>query len=242
MTPAYSELVAAVRREGSALLAAAALGLDEEVPACPGWTVADLLRHIGRVYARVATILGTRATAPVDEPPELPQADPLAMVEELLDELVDQLAEVTADTPVWNWSRNAPHLAAFWARRMAHESAVHRFDAQRAHGVAEPVDAELAADGIDELIDVVLPRVLDRDDTELPEAVVVLDAGADGCWPLRLHARGAERLDVTPADATLVAGTASALLLALYGRVPWESLDVTGDPTVLQAWLAAVSF
>lgn len=242
MTPAYSELVAAVRREGSALLAAAALGREEKVDACPGWTVDDLLEHVGRVYARAALLVSSRATSGDVERPELPAGDRIEVVRELLDDVVEQLGEVSADAPVWNWAEGQPDVAAFWARRMAHESAVHRFDAQRAHGVAEPIDGELAADGIDELIDVIIPRVLARDQVELQEATLVLDGIDDGQWRLRMHPSGVERLDVAAEDATVVSGTTSALLLALYGRVGWQSLQVEGDEGVLEGFTESIAF
>lgn len=242
MTPAYPELVAAVRREGSGLLAAAALGADAEIPSCPGWTVGDLVVHVGRIYRRVATLISTRATSRLDHEPELPEGEPIEVVGELLDDLVDQFGEADPDTPVWNWSEG-PDVAAFWARRMAHESAVHRFDAQRAHGVAEPVDGELAADGVDELLDVLVPRVLSRDGTSLPDGGLCLVAEQDGGeWRLRLGPDGAERLDVAPAGATTVTGTTSALLLALYGRVPWDSLQVSGDADLVRGFTDAIRF
>ena len=53
---------------------------------------------------------------------------------------------------------------------MTHESAVHRYDAQRAHGLAQPIDADLACDGMDELVDLLLPRIVRRDSPELPTA------------------------------------------------------------------------
>lgn len=172
----------------------------------------------------------------------MPEGDPAVLVEELLDDLVDHLSEVDPDTPVWNWSPEAD-VASFWARRMAHESAVHRFDAQRAHGVAQPIDGELATDGIDELLDVLVPRVLSRDGTSLPTGGLVLVADQDSTeWPLRLHPDRIERLDVAPSDATTVTGTTSALLLVLYGRVPLDRVQVNGDQDLLKAFTAAVRF
>jgi len=242
VTPAYPELVAAVRREGSGILAAAALGTDAEVPTAPGWTVSDLLLHVGRIYRRIAGLLATRATTAPDPDPPMPDGDPGALVEELLDDLVHQLTEVDADTPVWNWSPQ-PDVASFWARRMAHESAVHRFDAQRAHGVAQPIDGELATDGIDELLDVLVPEVLRRDHTTLPEGELVLVADQDSTeWRLQLHQDHIERVGVAAADTTTVTGTTSALLLGLYGRVPWDRVQVSGDHDLLDGFTAAVRF
>jgi uncharacterized protein (TIGR03083 family) len=239
VTLAYPEYVAAVRREGSAVVAAASLGLDSAVPACPGWTTDDLVVHLGRLWAYVASLLSSRATEASQRPP-LPEGDRLAVVSDLLDDLVGQLAALEPQTPVWNWS-GEPDVAQFWARRMAHEAAVHRFDAQQAHGVAQPIDEDLASDGLDEFIDVLIPRVLSRDAAELTPGTLVLRT-ADGERVLALTSTGLHRADAAGPGATVVGGTASALLLACLGRLAWSSLEVEGDPSVLDGWSAALRF
>ncbi|HEU5034953.1 MAG TPA: maleylpyruvate isomerase family mycothiol-dependent enzyme, partial [Mycobacteriales bacterium] len=224
-------------------LAAGRQGLDVAVPTCGDWRESDLLTHVARVYRRAATAVSERATAEVpwpvdDEDP----ADPVAACADALDELVHALSTSEPESPAWNWS-GADQTAGFWARRMAHESAVHRYDAQRAHGLAQPVDADLAHDGIDELVDLIVPRVLRRDDARLPTATVVFSATDDaGRWELRLDGKSVERVDATSEPDVTVGGTASALLLAAYNRVPWTSLEVSGDSAVLDAWSAALRF
>jgi uncharacterized protein (TIGR03083 family) len=237
----YPELLTAIRREGEAILACAGQGLDVPVPTCGDWRMQQLLTHVGSVYHRAATVVGERATTAVPWHPAEDVADPVGYLAEALDELVQALAEAEADTPVWNWSPQ-PQVAAFWARRMAHESAVHRYDAQRAHGLAQPIAAELAHDGLDELVDVILPRVVDRDELTLPEMTVVFAATDEGAWNVRLAGTGVERLDVAKTPDVTVRGTTSALLLAAYGRVAWTSLDVEGDAAVLDTWSKTLTF
>ena len=241
-TPSYAELVAFVRSEGEAIVSASRQGVDVPVPTCGDWTVADLCRHVGRVYAYAAHIVAERLTSASDVRPDPADgADPVAWVEETLDDLVAALSGCDADTPMWNWSPE-PHVAAFWARRMAHESAVHRFDAQRAHGIAQPVDADLAADGLDEFTDVLAPRVVDRDQLELRPATYVLDSLEDGAWRIAFEPHTVRRADADiPADVT-VRGTTSALLLAAYNRVPWTSLEVDGDTSALDDWSRTLKF
>jgi uncharacterized protein (TIGR03083 family) len=238
----YRELLTAVRRDGEAVLAAAGQGLDVAVPTCGDWRMPDLLTHLGSVYHRAATVVGDRATSAVPwQQPPADVDDPVGYVSEALDELVQALSEAEADTPVWNWS-GQDQVAGFWARRMAHESAVHRYDAQRAHDVAQPIAADLAHDGLDELVDVILPRVISRDQPALPEATYAFLAADDGAWIVRLGAQGATRVDAaTSADVT-ARGTASALLLAAYGRVPWTSLEVEGDVSLLDEWSKHLTF
>ena len=240
-TPAYSELVTAVRREGEAMLAAIRLGIEPDVPHCEGWTVEDLARHVWQVYANVTLYVSSRATSRPEVLPQMPDGDPVELLADQLDDLVAALSECDADTPIWTWVFNAPEGASFWARRMAHESAVHRFDAQNAHGIQEPIAAELAADGIDELIDIIVPRVYRRDEVDGPAGTVALHS-PDGTWYLELEPAGVRRAELIEAPQVSVTGTDSALLLAAYGRLPWTSLEVDGDQTLLDRWSTALHF
>jgi uncharacterized protein (TIGR03083 family) len=241
-TPAYSELVTAVRREGEGILTAAGMGLDAAVPACDGWDVAGLVQHVAKVYANVAKIVSTRATEAPGARPEIPDGEPVAVLSRLLDELVAALSGCDAEAPIWNWSADAPPVGLFWARRMAHESSVHRYDAQASHGVVQPIDADLAADGLDELVDVVIARIFSRDQVAGPTGSVALRSSDDGVWRLQLEPSGVRRLDVLNEPDVTVSGTSSALLLAAYSRVPWSSLEVTGDTDLLDRWTAAMNF
>ncbi|HWC35236.1 MAG TPA: maleylpyruvate isomerase family mycothiol-dependent enzyme [Mycobacteriales bacterium] len=241
-TPSYAELVTAVRREGEALLAAARSGTDAAVPTCGDWTVADLARHVWQVYANVSLYVATRATARPERLPEMPAGDPVELLAAQLDELVAALSGTEPDTPVWTWVLDAPDAAIFWARRMAHESAVHRFDAQNAHGIRQPIDADLAADGIDELIDIIVPRVYSRDHLDGPSGSVALRASDGESWLLELSPDGVRRSEVMEAPQVTATGSNSALLLALYSRVPWTSLELSGDTDLLETWTATLSF
>ncbi len=239
-TPGYAELVAATRSEGEALLAAARLGLDEPVPTCEGWDVRRVVRHLGRVYHYAASCVADRATDDPGRPPAASDSvDPVAWCADALEEVVDALASTEPAAPVWNWSATA-QTAAFWARRMAHESAVHRWDVQNAHGLPVPIAADLATDAITELVDVLLPRLYARGVEDAPQGVVRLVATDNGAWRVQLDAAGARLSgDAGPADAT-AHGTASDLVLVLYGRLPLSTVEVTGDAAVLDRWQQAL--
>jgi uncharacterized protein (TIGR03083 family) len=241
-TPAYSELVAAVRREGAGIVAAAQLGLDAPVTTCPDWDVEALVRHVCRVYSRAEYLVSHRVTQRPDEFPTVPDGEPLAALESMLDDLVTALQEAAADTAVFVWLDNAEPTAAFWARRMAHESSVHRFDAQIAHEMPQPIDAELAADGIDELIDVIAPMLYDRNGGTGPVGTVELHSTDDVSWCLDLEPDSVERLEVVSEPDASARGTSSTLLLAAYGRVPWTSLTIDGDIELLNSWSASLKF
>lgn len=241
-TPSYAELVSAVRREGAALAAAAALGLDVAVPTCPGWTVADLLRHTGRVYRFVTEVLETRATESISWPPTSRGGDAAAYLADGLDGLVAALVEAAPDTPVWNWSTQ-PRVAAFWARRMAHESLIHRWDADNAYDGPHVLDVDLAIDALDELLDTIVPRLLVDHPVEGLAGTMALAATDTGeRWTVKLTpdsvsvTRGAGGGDVR------VAGRVSELLLLLYNRTGLDSCDVAGDVRLLQLWSERVAF
>lgn len=241
-TPAYAELVSAVRREGEGLVAAARSEPDAAVPTCGDWTVADLVRHVWQVYANVTLYLSTRATSRVDRLPQMPDGDPIELLAGQLDDLVAALGDCDAGTPIWAWVHDAPEGAIFWARRMAHESAIHRFDAQSAQGIRQPIDTEFATDGIDEMIDVIVPRVYHRDEVAGPSGTIALRATDGDSWLLELASDGVHRSDLIDAPQATATGTSSALLLALYTRVPWTSLDLAGDSDLLTTWTSALNF
>jgi uncharacterized protein (TIGR03083 family) len=212
------------------------------VPTCGDWTIADLARHVWGVYSKVALFVSTRATTRPDTMPSMPEGDPVDLLETQLNELVVALEEAEADTPIWTWVFDAPEGAIFWARRMAHESAVHRFDAQNAHGIRQPIDAELAADGIDELVDIIVPRVYGRDKVEGPTGTIALRSLVGNEWLLEFRPGGVRRVELIESPHATVTGTDSALLLAAYGRVPWSSLDLSGDELLLDKWSAVLNF
>jgi uncharacterized protein (TIGR03083 family) len=241
-TPAYSELIAAVRGEGEGIIAAARLGLEPPVTTCPGWDVGRLVRHVSRVYTTAEFVVGQRITQEPAEFPAVADGDPIEVLGSLLDDLVTALRDCDPDTAVWNWSTTAEPTAAFWARRMAHESSVHRFDAQIAHEMPQPIDAELAADGLDELIDVLSPRIYARAGGGGPTGTVALSSSDDGSWCLGLEPDSVQRLDVVSQPDASASGTSSTLLLAAYGRAPWPSLTVEGDVDLLEGWSATMRF
>src|SRR6478735_8851838 len=68
--------IASTRREGAATLAAARLGVDAPVPTCEGWTVHDVVGHLGRVHRSVSEIIERRAQEiPAVEIPKAPPGE-----------------------------------------------------------------------------------------------------------------------------------------------------------------------
>ncbi|HEY3673231.1 MAG TPA: maleylpyruvate isomerase family mycothiol-dependent enzyme [Acidimicrobiia bacterium] len=219
--------------------AAAAAGTDAPVPSCPGWTVTDLLAHCaaGDSWARTIVEQGRAgSTDRVDRGAADPALQGDALVQAFRDAaraLVAALSSVTPDTPVWTFSSTS-RTASFWQRRRAQETAVHRYDAELAAGAPTPVDAELAVDGIDEILTVFLPRLADNFGPIGDGTVHLHCTDVDGEW---LFARRDGEIAVTAEHAkgdVAARGTASDLLLFVWGRVPSSQLEVFGDVALLE--------
>ncbi|MFE2579819.1 maleylpyruvate isomerase family mycothiol-dependent enzyme [Streptomyces sp. NPDC059378] len=227
-------------REGRALAAAAeAAGADAKVPTCPGWQMRDLLRHTGAVHRWAASFVaeGHTSPRPMGDPPELDGADLLAWYRAGHRHLVDTLAAAPADTPAWTFlPAPVPSPLYFWARRQAHETAVHRYDAESAlDGTPGPVTADFATDGIDELLRGFHARTRSRVRTETSRVLRVRASDTDAVWTVRLSPEPpvAARDDAGDAECEL-AGPAAQLYLALWNRRPVP--EVTGDASLAALW------
>jgi uncharacterized protein (TIGR03083 family) len=147
-TPAYrgyevAGYLAALRREGELLAAAAErAGMGAAVPSCPDWAVRDLLKHTGYVHRWATGIVSrglARPPAGASEAEILGQgpADPglPGWFREGHAALVQALD--TADPGLDCWAfLSAPSPLSFWARRQAHETTIHRTDAEQAAAAA----------------------------------------------------------------------------------------------------------
>ena len=198
--------------------ALAALLRDTEparpVPACPGWTVADLTAHLTAVHRWARAALGDAGNPPYDEVPATAQEYAAAATA-----LVTRLRALPADAPAWTFDRD-DRTAGFWRRRQLHEVVVHRWDL--AH---QEVDAAVAEDGVDEVIGFFVPRQVRLGRAVLPDGVVALTCGTR-TWELG-----------TGDTRARVSGAATDLYLALWGRQGLENLSVTGDERLATAML-----
>jgi uncharacterized protein (TIGR03083 family) len=151
-------------------------------------------------------------------------------------ELGRTLRETDPATPVWTWAPQKD--VAFIVRRMAQETAVHRWDAEAAAGEPGPIEAELASDGIDEFLAFFLDHRF-RDGGRLDGSVHLHATDTPGEWLVHEEPDGA--LTVTAAHAkgdAAVRGPASDLLLALWRRVGLDRVEVLGDRDVAERLVA----
>lgn len=218
-TPGWLGLLRAQTDRFAAVISDA--DLDIPVTYCPGWSLHDLVVHLGGIYqwAAHAAVQGN----PHFEPAPVQRGRP-EMADWYLDHassLIDVLTQTPVDAPAWTLD-DQDRTAGFWRRRQVHETSIHTWDAEEALGQPGPMDPWLAWDGVLEVRDVINPRQ------------VRLGRIEPGTGAVRLAAT-----DV-PEDATIgagepveVRGSAELLLRLLWHRADPESEGVDPRAAVL---------
>jgi uncharacterized protein (TIGR03083 family) len=220
---------------------------DAAVPSCPGWDRADLVWHLAEVQHFWAEVVEGRLADP-DDVAELKRPGDfdalLALFDHARASLLGALGAAEPQTPVWTWS--ADKTVGFVRRRQAHEALIHRIDAELTAAVPSVVDAELARDGVDELVEFFVAGGLPEWATFTPDGTTVRLEQTDGpgSWGLQFGrftgtspASGKDYdLDATQeadvAADNVVSGSAADLDLWLWGRAEVERLTIAGDPDV----------
>ena len=236
----------ALRAEGDAFRSAVAgaADLSAPVPTCPDWSIAELTGHLANLYNRTRRLITTGSLGRPEDwntPATAPTAE---IISEWTDEYVELLAALDAvdpEQPTWNWAPQAKK-AVFWHRRMAHETAVHRWDAQMAAtGHAEPIEAKLASDAITEVLDTWLPAGRRRGTVDRSGMIALHATDLDQVWYVRLRGAGIALLDTDTLldsddhhERATASGSASDVALALYGRISYDALTVGGDLALLE--------
>jgi uncharacterized protein (TIGR03083 family) len=220
------------------------------VPSCPGWTAADLLFHLGEVQRWWTHVVTQRPVDPRENyaEPERPVAYDrlLAFFDEWSDRLVGALAAADPADECWSWS--ADHTVGFVLRRQAHEALIHRLDAELTAGTPTALDPALAADGVEECLDLMygalppwgafapLPHHVEFAMTDVGASVWIQLGIFSGTSPEGVERSGEPDLHVVPppgseADA-VVSGTAADLDAWLWHRGDDSGIRVTGDRDV----------
>lgn len=239
------EHISVLRDAGERLAAAAAAaGVEADVPTCPGWTVTELLRHIGGVHRWAASYINRARPGPTTDEEDVeffaaaPDSSLLSWYCQGHAALVETLSRASPDVHCWSFLE-APSPLAFWARRQAHETAIHCADAEAAAGTTTSFAAPFAADGIDELLCGFMMQPGGELVSDVPVVLGVQATDTGDAWTVRI---GAERRVVTPdagrADC-LLSGDASDLYLLLWNRIDTSpSITVTGDRRLIELWKA----
>ena len=235
---------------------------DTPVPGCPDWTAADLLWHLARVQWFWSTIIRTRPAPPEGDDddevagPERPTTYDglLAAYDEHSTALLDELRRANPADTAWSWSDE--QTVGFTLRRQAHEALIHRLDAEQSAGAVSPLDPELAADGVDECLDVMfggtpswgefapLPHFVRVDLSDRDESVWVQLGRFTGIDPAGEH-HDVGDIRVVPAPGAepdaVVSGPAPALDTWLWRRGDDSQITVAGDRDVYDRFRLAVN-
>jgi uncharacterized protein (TIGR03083 family) len=204
--------------------------LETMVPSCPGWSVRDVVGHLGSVHRWAATVVRTGAVA--DQPPG--PSDPAELAPWFaagVDELLAALGSAVPGEPCWGFGP-PPRLVDFWVRRQALETSMHRWDVLAALDRQPELDARGAEDGVDEVVTLMFPRQVRLGRLEpLTDVVRLRVAETGSTWVLA--GDGVGDADGSGADTAEVTVTASAadLFLLLWRRiVPTDPrVTLTGD-------------
>ncbi|HTJ35050.1 MAG TPA: maleylpyruvate isomerase N-terminal domain-containing protein [Dactylosporangium sp.] len=134
----------------------AGTGLNAQVPSCPGWTVSDLVRHVGQVYLHKALVMQTGAWPDPWPPKDTVTEDPIALLDRSYGAVTHEFSRRGDTDRALTW-HDPDQTVKFWIRRMAQESVIHRLDAELAHDLeSAPIPDDLAVDGIDEILRVMV--------------------------------------------------------------------------------------
>ncbi len=219
--------------------------LDIDLPHIEGWTVGAVLGHTGWVFRYVTAVLGSTPDKPPSrrDIPEPPIGEPvLEWFAESAALLTAKLDSVDLETVVPTFT--GPQPAAWWIRRVAHETAMHRWDAESAIRSPQPIDPGLARDGVDEVLETFAPTRLNFDTLAGNGEVMHLHATDidDGEWLITL---GPNEISWTTGHAkgdVAARGPVADLLLTMWSRLPPSRLELFGDAGLLDRWQAATTF
>ncbi len=249
------------RRNRVAILDAAALRFDRPIKGCPGWDVAAVTAHMGRVYTfwlkwvqerprgfsrdafnelaadRDARLPGYTAWDKAGFPKESRPDGIVPFARQAGDDLDSALVNLEPEEAVWTFVPPR-QTGAFVFRRLAMETTVHRWDAEDAQGIARPIDDVLARDGIDEMLMMFRedPAYDNNKDCRHGQKILLRADPGPGRWLVSFDDSGITTSSGGgPADVT-VAGTASDLWLFIMGRRSPEEMHIAGDKDLATSW------
>ncbi len=201
----------------------------------------EVVDHVAHVYLHKIECMRQQAR-PDPWPPEPSGSPPLTLLRDSFATLLEELQTRGPDAPAYTW-HEPDQTVGFWYRRMAQETAVHRVDVELAHGVGTPVDPELGADGVDEVLVTMLAGDWSDEPVDDGDGASVLIATGDRRWQVRLGRTQVEVEELAAAtepDAgthgVTVSGEPSDVLLWAWGRAAVDPLSVEGDLDVLAAF------
>jgi uncharacterized protein (TIGR03083 family) len=238
------DYVSIISDESSRIVSAYELDRRAAVPWSDRWTVATVTRHVAATHYVVAEVIrgrpdadfglfGALQTPPKDSPEFVDWSHSGTAA------LLEQLMSVPPDDECWSWFEPGRRVS-WWARRMALEAVVHRSDIDTAQGRDFSVSSDVAADGIDEFLDVFVAASRATHGAPAGPTMSFQCSDRSDEWWLDLSRRGERIVSRAPLDASVrIRGTAERLLLVVWGRIPPRDaagVEVSGDVGGLDRW------
>jgi uncharacterized protein (TIGR03083 family) len=228
---------------------------DARVPGCPDWNTDDLLWHLAEVQWFWGTVIATRPAGPPQDHPDRPQGRSalLDFFDQASAALIEALTDADPAEQAWSWA--SEQTVGFTLRRQAHEVLIHRLDAEQTAGDITPLPADLAGDGVAELMEVIhgsqppawarftpsgLHTAIELTDTATRIRVATgLFQGTDPKSGEHYDGAHLLRVDDGPADV-VVRGPAGDIDAWLWRRRNETGIVIDGDQTAYAEWRAAV--
>jgi len=219
-----------------ALGAAVTAAPTAPITACAPWSAGDLGHHVGVVHRFWTKVLVDRAQdQPVIDVPRPGDAELGDWLRAGAADLVAAARALDPSTPIWTWAPRRD--AGFVPRRVAQETAMHCWDAQAAAGTPVPINTALAIDGIDEVVDLLMP-VGAATHAGAPIHAHLHCTDGDGEWAVHLEGGSLVVERAHSKEPVAIRGSASDLLLLLWRRIPLGALEVFGDQAMAAALVA----
>jgi uncharacterized protein (TIGR03083 family) len=234
-----AQYIEALAIEGSRLAdTATELDVASPVPTCPGWVLRDLLHHLGGVHRWAGAHIRDRLASflRVDDfevlvGPWPADSELVAWYRSELEFLIQSLRSAPLDIDCAVFLKSTSPLA-HWARRQAHETAIHRADIESIIDARTPVETEFALDGIDELVDCFVPRPFMKLRSEVPLTLGIAPDDGERFWALSISDEPVQVAYSRRECDCVIEGRASDIYFALWNRSDDDGIRVSGDRAV----------
>lgn len=215
--------------------------LDAPVPPCPEWVVRDLIRHLGGIHRWATTYVGEARTAPIEHDLEelvggWPDDRALAAWFSAGHRTLAATLEAAPPDLECYTFLESPSPRQMWARRQAHETSIHRVDLEAALGLVTGFPADLASDGIDELLTAFITRPGRGPRSDEPVSMAVVPEDVEARWTVFFDSGSCTTVRAHEASTSTVTGTASDLYAWLWNRPSPGVVALDGAPTGPRRW------